>query len=34
MGKWSGKNGYAEMKVGFKIVLGLLERLIREDTKN
>lgn len=29
-----GKNGYAEMQVGFKSVLGLLERLIREDTKN
>lgn len=28
------KNGYAETQVGFKIVIGLLERLIGEDTKN
>lgn len=27
------KNEYAEMQVGFKILLGVLERLIREDTK-
>lgn len=27
------KNGCAEMQVGFKILLDLLERLIREDTK-
>lgn len=28
------KNGCAEMQVGFKILLDLLERLIREDRKN
>lgn len=27
------KNECAEMQVGFKILLGVLERLIREDTK-
>lgn len=27
------KNEYAEMQVGFKILLDVLERLIREDTK-
>lgn len=27
------KNGRAEVQVGFKILLDLLERLIREDTK-
>lgn len=27
------KNGCAEMQVGFKILLDLLERLIGEDTK-
>lgn len=27
------KNGCAEMQVGFKILLDLLERLIRGDTK-